>query len=399
MLGYQLGMHNWRILREDERVELSHNITFDESLYPGISTFDPAGLLNPPLVELFDEQEPPTPETPPPAAESHQSTDDDNEFERNLCFEELPDNSKEPAQSTSSSIPPCPGYDMVLQPIHQKAPRDISSNIDESNILQSKRRAHLAIVGNDMDFHIQCFMAGVQFFDQTTDAPKTYAKAMKDPGAASWTEAIGAELSAMERLGVWEIVDIPAGFELLNTVWIFRKKFDQNGRLSKFKARLCAAGNFQVEGINYAETYAPTGRPTSLQALLSMGVVNGLDIHQMDVKNAFLNGKLDESIYLRAPAGLSVPKGKCLHLLKSIYGLKQAPRVWHHELSTFFSSISFSSSPADPCLFVLDNPDWQCWVHVYVDNMVIVSKDVNRFKRLINAKYLMEDVSLCDAKG
>jgi hypothetical protein len=242
-------------------------------------------------------------------------------------------------------------------------------------------------------------MAGVQFFDQTTDAPKTYAKAMKDPGAASWTKAIGAELSAMERLGVWEIVDIPAGFELLNTVWIFRKKFDQNGCLSKFKARLCAAGNFQVEGINYAETYAPTGRPTSLRALLSMGVVNGLDIHQMDVKNAFLNGKLDESIYLRAPAGLSVPKGKCLHLLKSIYGLKQAPRVWHHELSTFFSSISFSSSPADPCLFVLDNPDWQCWVHVYVDNMVIVSKDVNRFKRLINAKYLMEDVSLCDAKG
>jgi transposase InsO family protein len=103
MLGYQLGMHNWRILREDECVELSNDVTFDKSLYPGISTFDPAGLLNPPLVELFDEQEPLTPETPPPAAESHQSTDDDNKFECNLRFEELPDDSKEPAQSTSLS--------------------------------------------------------------------------------------------------------------------------------------------------------------------------------------------------------------------------------------------------------------------------------------------------------
>jgi hypothetical protein len=196
----------------------------------------------------------------------------------------------------------------------------------------------------------------------------------------------------MERLGVWEIVNIPADYELLNTVCIFRKKFNQHGNLTKFKACLCAAGNFQVEGINYAETYAPTGRPMTLRAVLSMGIVNGLDIHQMDVKNVFLNGKLDKTIYLRAPDGLSIPKGKCLHLLKYIYGLKQAPWVWHHKLSTFFKSIFFLLSPADPCLFASDDPHWLCWVHVYVDNMVIVSKDVDCFKRLINAWYLMEDL-------
>ena len=183
---------------------------------------------------------------------------------------------------------------------------------------------------------------------QTSKAPKTYSQAMKSPDSASWIDAIRVELSAMARLGVWKIVDIPAGVELLNTVWIFRKKFDQDGNLSKYKARLCAAGNLQVEGVNYAETYAPTGRPTALRALLSMGVFHNFEIHQMDVKNAFLNGKLDETIYLRAPAGLSLPKGKCLLLVKSIYGLKQAPRVWHHELSSFFKSIQFSPSPADP---------------------------------------------------
>jgi hypothetical protein len=96
----------------------------------------------------------------------------------------------------------------------------------------------------------------------------------------------------------------------------------------------------------------------ALRALLLLGVHDGYDIHQMDVKNAFLNGKLDETIYLWPPAGLSIPKGKCLHLLKSIYGLKQAPRVWHHELLQFFSSIDFSPSKANPCLFVSNNPKW-----------------------------------------
>jgi hypothetical protein len=97
-----------------------------------------------------------------------------------------------------------------------------------------------------------------------------------------------------------------------------------------------------------------------------MGISCELDIHQMDVKNTFLNGKLDKTIFLRAPAGLKIPKGKCLHLLKSIYSLKQAPWVWYHELSLFFTSAGFSPSKADPFLFVLDDAEWKCWVHIYV---------------------------------
>ena len=119
---------------------------------------------------------------------------------------------------------------------------------------------------------------------------------MKDPQAANWNDAINSELLAMDQLGVWDIVNIPNDEELLNTVWIFHQKYNGNGNLSKFKARLCAAGNFQVEGIDYTETYAPTGRPTALRALLSKGVYEGLQIHQMDVKNSFLNGKLDKTI-------------------------------------------------------------------------------------------------------
>jgi hypothetical protein len=345
------------------------------------------------LEETHDEEDMATdnPAIPLSEDESGDSDDSNEVVERHLCYKDAiaePSGQEKAWPATNAR----PGFDVVLQPGGQKAPKDISSAIDSSNIVSTKRRAHLAIIDEDYDFHVQCFHAGVQFFDQTAEAPKTFAKAMKDPQAESWKEAVNSELSAMERLGVWEVVDIPPGADLLNTVWVFRKKFDEKGNLSKFKARLCAAGNFQVEGIDYNETYAPTGRPTALRALLSKGIFEGLEIHQMDVRNAFLNGTLDETIYLRAPAGLNLQKGKCLHLLKSIYGLKQAPRVWHHELSEFFKSIEFECSPADPCLFVSRVPGWECWVHVYVDDMVIVSRDVSRFKNLINQRYLMEDL-------
>jgi hypothetical protein len=112
----------------------------------------------------------------------------------------------------------------------------------------------------------------------------------------------------------------------------------------------------------------------------------------MDIKNAFLNGKRDKTIYLRPPEGVSVPKGKCLLLLKSIYRLKHAPRVWHHELSLFFKSIQFSLCDSDLCLFASNNPSGPCWIHVYVEDMVIVSKYIGGFKKLISEKYLMDDL-------
>ncbi|KAI7932968.1 hypothetical protein MJO28_017896 [Puccinia striiformis f. sp. tritici] len=390
MVGYQPGMHNWRILVEGGRLELSHDVKFDEALYPGISLSPSAGHFYPPEPEDLDESfEDPIDQTQQPQDDiepleevSQSSLEEDSFHEVNETI-----NVPEPAPSKTK-----PSFDMVLQPVTQLAPKDISSDIDPSNIIEGRRRAHVAIADDDLDFHVQCFLAGVQFFDQTSEAPKSYSKAMKDPDRDSWIAAIEAELSAMDRLGVWEVVDIPDDCKLLNTVWIFRRKFDQHGNLTKFKARLCAAGNFQVQGENYAKTYAPTGRPTVLRTLIAMGFAKGLQIHQMDVKNAFLNGKLEEVIYLRAPAGLNIPKGKCLRLLKSIYGLKQAPRVWHHELSSFFKSVNFSASNADPCLFVSNDKNWRCYVHVYVDDMVIVSSDVDRFKKLISERYLMDDL-------
>jgi hypothetical protein len=143
----------------------------------------------------------------------------------------------------------------------------------------------------------------------------------------------------MKDLKVWSIEIMPGNESLLGTVWVFRKKKDSEGVVVKFKARLCAQGSQQTEGFGF--TYAPTGRSTSLRAALIVGLSRGYSIHQMDAKNAFLNGNLKESVYLQPPPGLDVPKGYCLKLHKAIYGLKQAPRVWYAELKDFFLSIDF----------------------------------------------------------
>ncbi|PLW27210.1 hypothetical protein PCANC_27726 [Puccinia coronata f. sp. avenae] len=344
MVGYQLGMHNWRILREDKKVELSHDVTFDKTFYPGISTLDSAGLQSPPssLIEelTVDDQFNPNVLPSGETLVVDDSGDSDLEVESLLVESSLPPPAPSdsrvpsPERGPGLSHPPQPGFDIVLQPVNQKAPQDISSAVDEGNIISHKRRACLAMADEDWDFNVQCFHAGAQFYDQMLKAPKSFSKAMKSPNSASWKEAIDSELAAMD--------------------WL--RKFDENGALTKYKAGLSAAGNFQIEGINYSQTYAPTICPTALRALLSKGAAKGLLIHQMDVKNAFLNGNLDKTIYLRPPAGLHVPKGKCLLLVKSIYGLKQAPHIWHQELSAFFF------------------------------------KDVDQFKNIVLAKYLMEDL-------
>jgi hypothetical protein len=247
--------------------------------------------------------------------------------------------------------------------------------VDESQILNYKRRAAIAVA----------------YF--VSEVPKTYRQAMESPEAKKWLKAIDDELGAMERLMVWQVVPTPRANRLLGTIWVFRRKLDTQGTFLKFKAQLCAQGSHQAAE-DCPFTYAPTGQSASLRAALTIGLLKGYTIHQMDAKNVFLNGDLEETVYLRLPAGLKVPENHFLLLKKAIYGLKQAPRVWYSALKAFFTLILFKSLPADPCLFVSQIAGWECFVHVYVDNMIIISHDVDWFKHLISKQFTMEDLAL-----
>lgn len=208
----------------------------------------------------------------------------------------------------------------------------------------------------------------------------------------NWKVAIDAELTSINKHNIWEIFPKLSGANLLGTTWVFRKKTDSAGNLLKYKARLCVQGFGKVEGIDYNETFAPTGQPGSLQLLLAVCAYKGCDIHQMDVKTAFLHGSVEEYVYIKIPYGYSseVLPNSCLKLRKSLYGLKQSPQFWYQCLLYFFSSIRFKPSPADPCFF-LSEDSCTC-VFIRVDDLIIGGVDVMKVKESLNNCFKMDDL-------
>ena len=126
----------------------------------------------------------------------------------------------------------------------------------------------------------------------------------------------------------WVLVDLPTGSKPIGCKWVFRRKYNTNGSIQTLKARLVAKGFKQREGVDYFDIYAPVARITSIHVLLALASIYKLIAHQMDVKTAFLNGDLDEKVYMEQPEGFVLPRNekKVCKLVKSLYGLKQAPK-------------------------------------------------------------------------
>ena len=150
---------------------------------------------------------------------------------------------------------------------------------------------------------------------------------MSSPEAPYWKEAINDEVASILQNHTWELVDLPPGSKPLGYKWIFKKKMKADGSIDKYKARLVIKGYKQKEGLDYFDTYSPVTRISSILMLIAIAAIHNLEIHQMDVKIAFLNGDLDEEIYMEQPEGFIVPgqEKKVYRLVKSLYGLKQAP--------------------------------------------------------------------------
>ena len=158
--------------------------------------------------------------------------------------------------------------------------------------------------------------------------PQSFNEAMSTPEAPMWKEAINSEIESIMHNHTWELVDLPPGSKPLGCKWIFKRKMKTDGSIDKYKARLVAKGYKQKEGLDYFDTYSPVMRITSIRMLISIAALHNLEIHQMDVKIDFLNGDLNEEIYMDQPEGfisLGQEKKVC-RLVKSLYGLKQAPK-------------------------------------------------------------------------
>ena len=156
--------------------------------------------------------------------------------------------------------------------------------------------------------------------------PRIYKEAVNSTKGLMWKEAIDSEIESILHNYTWELVDLPPGCKPLSSKWVFKRKRKVDGSIDKYKARLVIKGCKQTEGLDYFETYSPIMRINSIRLVLAIVALRNLEVNEIDVKIAFLNGDLEEEIYMEQPEGFSAPgqEKKVYKLVKSIYRLKQA---------------------------------------------------------------------------
>jgi hypothetical protein len=159
------------------------------------------------------------------------------------------------------------------------------------------------------------------------------------------------EMACLEENSTWELHNLPEGRKVISNRWVYRKKRNVVGEVTRFKARLVVRGFSQREGIHYTETFSPVARFDTIRALLSIAADEKLELSQFDVKTAFLHGFIDEEIYMEQPEGCNDGSQRVCKLLRSLYGLKQSPRCWNKRLKDVLMNLEFQESTADPCLY------------------------------------------------
>jgi Reverse transcriptase (RNA-dependent DNA polymerase) len=208
-----------------------------------------------------------------------------------------------------------------------------------------------------------------------------------------------------------KLEDLPSNRKSIGSKWVFKLKFNETGKVVRYKARLVAQGFTQKYGIDYDEIFAPVARSETLRLLLSVAGKKNYHVYHYDVKTAFLNGHLKEEIYLRQPQGFKI-NDKVLKLNKSLYGLKQAARVWNQTFHDKLLKIGFVQNETDKCLYVLREQEKLCYLLVHVDDILLVSNDLTllnfcsekigkqfEIKNLGNVKHYLGMDVLRDSEG
>ena len=191
-------------------------------------------------------------------------------------------------------------------------------NHPEINIIGSldeglRLRRGTKLLANHVTYH--CYLAQFEL--------KKVKEALQDE---NWVESMHEELNQFVRNDVWEFATRPGGVHIIGTKWIFKNKTNEDGEIIRNKSRLVAQGYTQVEGIDFDESFAPVARLESIRILMSIACTMNFKLYQMDVKCAFLNGYLNEEVFVEQPKGFE-DLDHVLRLKKALYGLKQAPRA------------------------------------------------------------------------
>lgn len=226
------------------------------------------------------------------------------------------------------------------------------------------------------------------------DEPVAYDQAVK---SKTWKAAMQSEIEAIEKNKTWLLTDLPKGHKTIDLKWVFKEKKDTSGEIIKRKAGLVTKVYIQKHDIDYEEVFAPVTRLKTVRLLLALAARNNWKVHHLDVKSAFLNGELQEEVYVSQPKGY-VKKGqesKVYRLLKALYGLRQAPRAWYTQLNKCLTRLGFVMCPYEHAVYIKKDGGNSLIIGVYVDDLLITGNNVQNiisFKEQMSREFDMSDL-------
>jgi hypothetical protein len=228
------------------------------------------------------------------------------------------------------------------------------------------------------------------------EEPTTFEEAAQK---GQWKEDMVEEHQSIMKNEVWEIVPRPKEKKsLVTSKWVYKIKHATDGSMDKYKERFMARGFSHKEGEDYDKTFSLVARYTSIRAIKSLVTSMGWNLHQMDGKTTFLNGAIEEEVYIEQLQGFEV-HSRDTHIFilkKALYGLKQAPRAWYTRMGIYLTRLGFSKSHADPNLYykVVDNAPMI--LLLYVDELFIIGEEslIIHCKKELASEFDMKDLGL-----
>ncbi|KAJ9560006.1 hypothetical protein OSB04_005166 [Centaurea solstitialis] len=242
-----------------------------------------------------------------------------------------------------------------------------------------------------------CYLQESDFDIGIMKDPVSYSQAIASDNSEKWIDAMNDELKSMADNQVWDLTQLSDGHKAVANKWIFKTKRDCNGNVERYKARLVAKGFTQKDGIDYKETFSPVSKKDSLRIIMALVAHYDLELHQMDVKTAFLNGELQEEVYMSQPEGYTLKgqEDKVCKLKKSINGLKQASRQWYLKFNETINAFGFEENVVDPCIYLKISGRKFIFLVLYVDDILLASSDLgllHETKVYLSKNFEMKDM-------
>ncbi|CAJ2634633.1 unnamed protein product [Trifolium pratense] len=213
-----------------------------------------------------------------------------------------------------------------------------------------------------------------------------------------WLEAMIDELKSIEKNKTWDLCKLPSEKRAIDVKWVYKVKQNPEGQVVKYKARLVAKGFLQKQGLDYDEVFSPVARHETIRLVIALACSRRWPLFHLDVKSAFLNGPLEEDVYVKQPPGFELKgkEDKVLKLNKALYGLKQAPRAWNKRIDQFFVVQGFVKCSVEYGVYVKHSDNKHILIIcLYVDDLLVTGSslaEIEDFKSQMKSEFEMTDL-------